>query len=333
MRMVKKHETKLTKSKASKKNILITAIIVIIGAAGVSAYLTNSDENSTPVTKDLLVGPWSDVHGVGMFTVGQDDSLYLATHQGLFKKSSDSGWIPVGSDRSDFMGFTIGNREGVMYSSGHPPSMGGNLGFRKSTDSGVTWQTISPVTNSPVDFHAMTASAADANIIYGSPGGGSSLYMTADEGRTWKTVSIPDRIISLAAHPSDRNVVFAGTVSGLFSSNNQGKEWNLIDAELIRGVVMGVGFVDSNTVYAFVDSQQGNGYIVKSTDGGNTWTKTQGQIAGVKALFNFEAGRSGEVYAIGYQQTTLGGAAMNVYKSNDGGASWVLEGTNNKSIL
>lgn len=326
-------QNKLSKKRTSAKTIVIVAIIAVIAIGTISAYLAQPSDNTTKTNKDSLVGPWGDVHGVGAFTVGNDNSLYLATHQGLFKKNLDSGWIPVGSERADLMGFTIGTREGVMYSSGHPPSMGGNLGFRKSTDSGVTWQTISPVTNSPVDFHAMTASPADENILYGSPGGGSSLYMTSDEGITWKTISVPDRIISLAAHPSDRNVVFAGTVSGLFSSNNQGNDWNLIDAELVRGAVMGIGFVDSNIVYAFVAPQQGNEYIVKSTDGGNTWTKTQGQISGVKALFNFAAGRSGEVYAIGYQKTTLGGVGMNVYKSSDGGQSWTLEGTNNKSIV
>lgn len=324
-------QNKLSKKRTSAKTIVIIAIAIIsIGA--ISAYLAQPSDNTTNTKKESLVGPWGDVHGVGVFTVGNDDSLYLATHQGLFKKNVDSGWMPVGSDRSDLMGFSIGSSEGVMYSSGHPPSMGGNLGFRKSIDSGVTWQTISPVTNPPVDFHAMTASKADENVLYGSPGSGSSLYMTSDEGRTWKTISVPDRIISLAAHPSDRNVAFAGTVSGLFSSNNQGNDWKLIDVELTRGAVMGVGFVDSNIVYAFVDPQQGNGYIVKSTDGGNTWAKT-GQISGVKALSNFAAGRSGEVYAIGYQQTTLGGMGMNVYKSSDDGQSWTLEGTNNKSIV
>jgi len=325
-------QNKLSKKRTSAKTIVIVAIIAVISIGAISAYLAQPSDNATKTNKDLLVGPWGDVHGVGAFTVGNDDSLYLATHQGLFKKNLDSGWIPVGSDRSDLMGFSIGNKEGVMYSSGHPPSMGGNLGFRKSTDSGVTWQTISPVTNPPVDFHAMTASRADENVLYGSPGGGTSLYMTTDEGRTWNTLSIPDRIISLAAHPSDRNIVFAGTVSGLFSSNNQGKDWNLINTELLNGAVIGVGFVDENTVYAFVAPQQGNEYIVKSTDGGNTWAKT-GQISGVKAVFNFASGRAGEVYAIGYQQTTIGGTAANVYKSNDGGASWTLEGTNNKSIV
>lgn len=326
-------QNKISKKKTSSKTIVIAVIIAVITIGAISAYLAQPSDNTTKTNKDSLVGPWGDVHGVGVFTVGNDDSLYLATHQGLFKKNLDSGWIPVGSERSDLMGFTIGNREGVMYSSGHPPSMGGNLGFRKSTDSGITWQTISYVKEQPVDFHAMTISPADENIIYGSPGSGIELFITTDEGKTWNKASLPDRIISLAAHPSDRNVVFAGTVSGLFSSNNQGNDWNLIDTELVRGVVMGVGFIDENIVYAFVSPQQGAGYIVKSTDGGSTWIKTQGQIPRAEALTNFAPGRSGEVYVIGMQNAPFGGFAASIYKSSDGGQSWTLEGTNNKSIL
>ncbi|MGI0089506.1 MAG: WD40/YVTN/BNR-like repeat-containing protein, partial [Nitrosopumilaceae archaeon] len=192
-------QAKLSKGK-SKKNTVITIVIAAITAGIVIAYFTNSNNDGTTTdNSDFLLGPWMDVHGVGVFLSGSDDSLYLATHNGLFKKSSGTGWALVGSDTSDLMGFTTSQaREGVMYSSGHPPAMNGNLGFRKSTDGGITWRTISYVTDPPVDFHAMTASPADENIIYGSPGGGTSLYVTNDGGRTWNTASIPDRIISLA---------------------------------------------------------------------------------------------------------------------------------------
>jgi len=33
-----------------------------------------------------VTGKWMDIHGVGVFTAGKDNSLYLATHNGLFKK-------------------------------------------------------------------------------------------------------------------------------------------------------------------------------------------------------------------------------------------------------
>ena len=149
-------QAKLSKGK-SKKNTVIAIVITAITAGIIIAYFTNSNNNGTTTdNKDLLVGSWMDVHGVGVFLSGTDDSLYLATHNGLFKKNVGTGWTLVGSETTDLMGFTISQaREGVMYSSGHPAAMNGNLGFRKSIDGGITWQTISYVKDQPVDFHAM----------------------------------------------------------------------------------------------------------------------------------------------------------------------------------
>ncbi|MGH9922627.1 MAG: WD40/YVTN/BNR-like repeat-containing protein [Nitrososphaerales archaeon] len=325
--MGKHHSDKgksVSKKSSSKVMIIIGVVAAIVVGVGAAAYFDTSGGGG--VTNNSLVGSWHDVHGVGVY----DGTLHLATHNGLFKKA-DSGWEPVGNEKSDLMGFVISPaREDVMYSSGHPASMGGNLGFRKSTDGGQTWQTISPVTSSPVDFHAMDSSAADENLIYGSPGGGNDIYITHDEGKTWERLSPPALVVSLAADPADANVVYAGTTDGLFASNNQGKSWQKVNADLLEGVVTGLGFA-GNTLYAYVMPEQGDGYIAKSLDA-QTWAKTDGQIPGARGAWRF-SGTDGEVYTILIQRTTFGATAASVYKSVDGGNSWTLEGTNNKSIV
>ena len=154
------------KCNSSKMIIIIGVVAAIAIGGGIAAYFATYTSGAGTTTTNSLVGSWHDIHGVGVY----DRTLYLATHNGLFKNAS-SGWEPVGNDKSDLMGFVVSPaKEGVMYSSGHPPT-GGNLGLRKSTDGGQTWHTISSVTSPmPVDFHAMDASAADENLIYGSPG-------------------------------------------------------------------------------------------------------------------------------------------------------------------
>lgn len=315
----------------SKVMIIIGIVAAIAIGGGIAAYFATSSSGSggSSTATGSLVGSWHDVHGVGVY----DGTLYLATHNGLFKKAN-SGWELVGNDNSDLMGFVVSPaKEGVIYSSGHPPT-GGNLGFRKSTDGGQTWQTISSVTSPmPVDFHAMDASAADENLIYGSPGGGNDIYITHDEGNTWERLSPPARVISLAAHHSDANMVYAGTTDGLFVSSDQGRSWERVNADLLEGAVTGLGF-SGNISYAYVVPEQGgDGYIIKSSDGGQTWAKTAGQIPGAKGAWKFSEGANGEVYTIVNQETTLGGTASSIYKSADGGISWILEGTNNKSIV
>lgn len=308
------------------KYVIFGIIAVVVAGIIVTLMIT---QNGTNVTDSPLVGPWTDVHGVGMFLSGNDETLYLATHQGLFEKT-EQGWNRVGNDNSDLMGFSIYSEEEKMYSSGHPKT-GGNLGFRVSDDKGNSWTTISKVKDIPVDFHAMTASPAQKGLIYGSPGGGHELFVTFDEGASWKSLSIPDQIISLAADPLDSNKVYAGTVSGLYVSENAGQKWQKINPNVEVGVVTGIGFApDGKTMYLF-STLDGRGSIYKSITGGETMVKTQGQIPDARGIWDFEPGRNGEIYAIVAQQLSWG-LAMSVYKTNDGGDTWILEGTNNSEL-
>ena len=244
----------------------------------------------------------------------------------MFKKdkASISGWAETGNDKSDLMGFTINPiKAGVMYSSGHPQT-GGNLGFRVSSDYGKTWQTVSDVTNPPIDFHSMTM-GANPEIIYGASGMGDNIYKTLDEGKTWTTFSPPygERVYMLAANQTDSDIVYASTAIGLFKSSDQGNNWQKINTNELIGdgaIVTGLRLSpNGKTAYAFVIPKQGeDGYIIKSSDGAKTWTKTDSQIDGAKYLGKFAFGKNGEVYAT-VNQDTPNGAASSVYKSEDEG--------------
>lgn len=311
-------------SRNKKFGLIIIPIVIIIGIV-----IAVSSENNVNTPTSKLHGPWSDIHGVGMFLSGNVDTLYLATHQGLFEKTN-AGWQRAGNDNADLMGFSMNHETNTMYSSGHPKT-GGNLGFRVSEDNGDSWKTISKVKDTPVDFHAMAASQAQKGLIYGSPGGGYELFVTSDNGASWSSPDIPNQIMSLAADPLDPNKVYAGTKSGLYVSNDQGKQWQQVNSDIERGVVTGIGFSsDGKTMYAF-STLDGNGMIVKSIDGGNTMVKTQGQIIDARGIWNFAPGRDGEIYAITAQQIASG-IAMSVYKTENGGSTWILEGTNNSEL-
>lgn len=320
---MKKHQP--SKSKNVKYVVLGIAAIIVIGIIGSS---TLSSQNNVGDSNSKLVGSWMDIHGVGMFLSGTDDTLYLATHNGLFKKT-DSGWNRIGNDNADLMGFSINSNEETMYSSGHPKT-GGNLGFRMSTDKGNSWVMISKVTDNPVDFHTMTASPAQKGLIYGSPMG-TELFVTMDEGVSWKLFSPPDRIVSLATDPLNPNRVYAGTSSGLYVSYDQGKQWNRINSNLEIGVITGIGFSsDGTTMYVF-SSLDGVGFIAISPDGGQTLIKTTSQIPYADVVWNFAPGRNGEMYATAMQKVSSG-MASSVYMTNDHGLTWTLEGTNNSEV-
>ena len=329
---------------------LVSAISIgLIGFMTTSASQNNNINNSS---SQNLTGNWMDVHGVGIYPSQDGGSIYLATHNGLFKKdvgnnssnTTTGGWIGVGKDKSDFMGFTLNpTNPGVMYSSGHPQT-GGNLGFRISDDYGETWQKVSDVTiPTPVDFHTMTT-GNNPEIIYAASGMGDNVFISTDEGKNWTITSPPEgqQVITLDANQSNSNNVYAGTTGGLFSSIDQGKNWQKINNELISSdndtMVTGIDISsDGKIAYAFAvpnsAGQSNTGFIIKSMDGGNTWSKTDGQITGAIFVSKFAFGNNGEVYVAITQDSTETDVASSVFSSKDGGKTWTLEGTNNNKLL
>ena len=348
----------------------ITLLVVVGGIIIGYSYFgpTNSNLVSSSDRSNLL-GDWQDIHGIGLFNTADgthndeysddnNDSLYLATDNGLYSKHQNSTWIQVGNDKSDITGFvTNPKKDGVMYSSGYSPT-GGNLGFRMSNDSGNTWKAISPVTGkssiktvsllsgiNPIAFNSIAISPINTKILYGSSENGDILYMTNDEGKTWSAkTSIPSKIKikSIAAHPSDPNNVFIGTNSGIFYSTDKGNNWTKVKSELMReSTITGLGFNQDNELFAYVmpniseegsDNDQ-NGYIIKSDESGENWTKTNGQIPHVKAAWKFALGQNGEMYTIVSQQISQNDIASSIYKSIDNGKTWILEGTNREDII
>jgi hypothetical protein len=342
---------KLNKS-SQKSKLIVVAMVIVVASIGIIGFMTTSaiENNNTNSSSQNLTGDWMDVHGIGTYSAddasNHNNSLYLATHNGLFKKdigNNTSGWLEVGNDKSDLMGFTVDpSTKGVMYSSGHPQT-GGNLGFRTSNDYGVSWQKVSDVTApTPIDFHTMTV-GNNPKIIYAASGMGDNIFISTDGGGNWTIVSPPDgqRVITLATNQSNSNILYAATTNGLFSSQDQGKNWQEINNELISGndtMVTGIEVSsDGKTSYAFAVPNQpnetGNGYIIKSTDGAKNWTKTEGQIPGAQFVSKFGFDNNGVIYAALIQDSTETGVASSVYSSNDDGKTWTLEGTNNDKLL
>ncbi len=345
-----KNNRKLNKSSQKSKLIVVFIAIAVVSMGLIGFMTTPSSENiiDNSLTQNLT-GNWTDVHGVGISTSDNDensnDSLYLATHNGLFKKDlgNNSGWVEIGNDKSDLMGFAIDpSDKSIMYSSGHPQT-GGNLGFRISNDYGATWQNISDVTApTPVDFHTMTI-GNNTEIIYAASSMGDNIFTSIDEGKNWSITNPPNgqQIVTLAVNQSNSKNVYAATTEGLYSSLDQGKNWQKIEDEIISGnnsMVTGIEISsDGKTAFAFVVPNQPDetiqGYIIKSIDGAKSWVKTDGQIPGVQFVSKFAFDNNdGDVYVALIQDSIRTGVASSVYSSNDGGITWTLQGTNNNLL-
>lgn len=332
---------------------MVSAVLITV-SVGILGFFSNLATKDN-LNNQNIIGNWMDIHGIGFIPAEMDNgsgTLYISTHNGLFKKENNdnnsSVWETVGNDESDLMGFVLHpNKQGVMYSSGHPPT-GGNLGFRISEDYGITWKKVSNVTSPiPIDFHTMTIGSYP-EIIYGSSSIGYTILISTDGGKKWNIVNFPDgeRIVTLATNQTDSDIIFAATTNGLYSSSDQGITWqkenNVLFGNQSQGSNMVTGLEissDGNTLYAFIAPNQDNnngdksGYIIKSTDGAKTWIKTEGQINGIQFVNKFAFGNNNNVYGTLIQDIENIGVSSSVYSTNDGGKSWKLEGTNNNKLL
>jgi FlaG/FlaF family flagellin (archaellin) len=105
----------------SKRNLIIAIMAILAMGVGIGGYMTAASSSNDAVGTSQengsqnATGKWMDIHGVGVFTTEKDNSLYIATHNGLLKRengNSSSGWVEVGNDKSDMMGFTISKQKG-----------------------------------------------------------------------------------------------------------------------------------------------------------------------------------------------------------------------------
>ncbi|MEK6866711.1 MAG: hypothetical protein AABX46_04615, partial [Thermoproteota archaeon] len=167
--------------------------------------------------------------------------------------------------RADYMAFnTPHDKDLPLYASGHPSS-GGNTGLIKSTDGGMTWQQIAKVLEPAVDFHAMTLSKSDPNLILGFDSSNRGLFKTIDAGITWENLEYPEYISALAISPNDSQLIFAGTGNGIYNSNDGGTTWNHIAYKGLT--VSAMNFDDEDVLFASVDTFG----LVRSNDLGASW--------------------------------------------------------------
>lgn len=285
----------------------ICAVVIL------AALFWFGDKKADTGTENTLTAATRFDHAHGMALDPVDSSkLYIATHDGLYVLQSDSNLFLIGNSRDDFMGFTAHPVDSnTFFSSGHS-AWGGNIGFQKSNDGGVTWEKVSGGLNGPVDFHAMTVSAANPNIVYGFFRG--KLQRSMDGGLTWeytKEVTMP---ISLSTHPTNENIVYAATQNGVQMSENKGDQWRSMSAELEGGAVSAFVVHPTDEKFALVFSERLGG-LAKSTDSGTTWQRISEGFGGDTLLYlSFSKVDPMIVYALTNSNA--------IYKSTDKGETW-----------
>ncbi len=264
----------------------------------------NAENNLIPVSS------FTHAHGLAV-DVADDTKLYIATHNGLFTLIDGKNLYQVGKKKDDYMGFSAHPTDPkIFFTSGHP-SFGGNLGFQKSINVGISWEKISNGVGGPVDFHAMAVSQANPAVIYGWHKG---LQRTKNEGKTWELLKTDlSQVISLTTDPKDENIVYATTPLGIIKSTDQGVNWLPLTSSIKSRVTsLAVNPKNNLEMLSFSDDIG----LAKSTDSGVTWNKIdQPSFNSDPILYiAYASQNSNVVYAL-TQSNTL-------HSSSDSGTTW-----------
>jgi hypothetical protein len=180
----------------------------------------------------------------------------------------------------------------------------------RSNDRGGTWQTISPDLSRGIDRNRIAVMGKVWSVDAVAKNGSTDIY---------------GQVSAFAESRLDENVLIAGTDDGLIHiATDGGKNWKRVDKisgipELCYVHTVLASAHDKNTFYAaFNNHRMGDfkPYLVKSTDGGNTWSVINGNLP-----------ERGSTYCIAEDPLNpnllFTGTEFGIYTSLDGGGKWL----------
>jgi uncharacterized protein (TIGR03437 family) len=299
---------------------------IALDAAG-SAYVAGTSYSSNPSTATHSFGAPGAAQAM-VFKISPDGTkkIYETTLGG----SVQAGGTAIAVDGTG-AAYVAGSTSSVDFPLVHPlQSSPGARPLWKSTDSGTTW---APMDDLPFALpQALVVDPTTPTTLYEATGD-LGLFKSVDSGATWSAANSGvsgTNLQALAIDPAHPQTLYAATyaatVSGaasslVYKSVNGAASWTLIDSPPLSITQLPVDAQNSNIVWEIGAS------LRKSTDAGATWNAVT--FPGSVALMVLDPHASGTVLAVsnfvfcGF--FCNGNASPNLYRSTDGGASWVQE--------
>ena len=156
-------------------------------------------------------------------------------------------------------------------------------GIWKSTDNGLNWTVLNDQLG-VIGVSSIAIDPSNSDIIYIATGDDDAgdtysigIMKSTDGGANWNTTGLTlsgnSRVYNLVLDPSNSQIVYAATNSGLYKSTNSGTSFSVILAQATRDFAFKPG--DSQTIYTVTSSS-----FYRSTNGGTSFTQISSGLPG-----------------------------------------------------
>ena len=199
-------------------------------------------------------------------------------------------------------------------------------------DAGIAELILEPVeTGSSVSIRALHL--VNQNVIWAGGSDGTFL-LTSSGGESWKVGSLPgaegEEFRSIHAWDSEHALMFGVLSPGRgYYTNTAGEEWDIVYENGARGIFFNsVRFADRNHGIALSDAVDSIPFVIRTSDGGESWEQLKNLPPLKKGEYHFAASNSCiEYLPTGHIWIITGGADARVFSSGDHGDTWSVYDT------
>jgi photosystem II stability/assembly factor-like uncharacterized protein len=230
--------------------------------------------------------------------------------------AASTAWSSIGPDGGDARRFAFDPRDPNTLYLGTT-----NSWIYVSTDGGSSWSRLAklaPSDNLVID--SLVVDRSDPHTLYAgvyvtdqSNGG---VYISHDRGHTWtEAESMRGQLVfALTQAPSRSRVLVAGTLKGVFRSDDKGLHWKQISppdsAEVHEVQSIAIDPYDPDTIYA------GTWHLPwKTTDGGDHWSSIKKGLIDDSDVFSM-------IVDLSRPSVLFASACSGIYRTDDGGTEF-----------
>lgn len=255
-----------------------------------------------------------------VYAGGCSSGMYKSTDGGASWKPIDTGLAPASVAANVVNNLVVDPvTPAVLYVDSSylvqtPTSSTWTSQLHQSTDGGQTWNALG-VNASGADADVAIDPSDHTHLLFCGALGGS---VSTDSGATWNAAGCPSFTMAVAFDPSNPLHVIYGTLAwspvSIYESVDGGATFNA-NTDVPANGVGSIAFDPATPANIYIGTA--NWGVMKSTDGGTTWSASSAGITGVHVGQMLE-GSDGVFY--------MGTDNAGIYKSLDQGATWAAVG-------